>query len=107
MPLEQRICTDDPKASAVDLAQPAAVEAEARCGAPSRWLRCRPVGAGYRDIMVDRLAARHIELFLDSPARRARPAAGIGGRARDGDAQHPFTAAARSGFSDSELHDDV
>src|SRR5271167_4757734 len=100
MPLEQRLCTDDPKASAIDLAQPAAVEAETRCGATSRWLCLRAVGAGYSDIMVDGRGARHVKLFLDSLARCARPAAGIGGGARDGATQQQFAAASRGRLSD-------
>jgi len=95
------------RTSPVDLAQPVALEAEIRCGAPSRWLHFRAVGAGYIDIMVDRRAAWHGELFLDSPARCARPAARIGGRARDGAAQQQFAAAARDRFPDPKLHDNV
>jgi len=107
MPLEQRFCSDDAKTFADHLAQQPAVETEIRCGAPSRRLRFRAIGAGYRDTVVDRHPARHIQLLLGSPARRARLVARADGRARNGAAQHPFASAARSRFSDSELHDDV
>ena len=107
MPLEQRFCPDDAKAFADHLAQQPAVETEIRCGAPSRRLRFRAIGAGYRDTMLDRHPARHVQLLLGSPARRTRLVARADGRARNGAAQHAFASADRSRFSDSELHDDV
>src|SRR5271163_920882 len=101
MSLEQRLCRDGPKASAVHLAQRSAVAAEARRGTPSRWLRVRAAGCGNRDFMWDRRAARDADLFLGSPARRTRPAARIDGRVRNGSAEQQFPAGVRGQYSGS------
>ncbi len=78
MPLEQRFRPDDPKTSAVHLAQPPAVEAETRCGAPSWWLRVSGRWCWQRDFMVRSMSLlRHVQLFLGSPARSTRPVARI------------------------------
>ena len=107
MSLEQRLCRDGPKASAVHLAQQSAVGAEMRGGTSPRWLRVRAAGGGNGNFMLDRRAARDDELFLGSPARSTRPAARVDGRARNGAAEQQFPAAVWGQFPASWFRDDV
>jgi hypothetical protein len=107
MPLEQRLCRDGPKASAVHLAQRSSLGAETRCSAPSRWLRVRAAGNRNGDFMWDRRAARDAELFLSSPARSARPATRTYWRARNGAAEQQFPPAVRGEFPASGFRNDM
>jgi|HubBroStandDraft_6_1064221.scaffolds.fasta_scaffold02630_9 hypothetical protein len=107
MPLEQRLCRDGPKASAVHLARRSSLGAETRCSAPSRWLRVRAAGSGNGDFMLDRRAARDDELFLGSSARSTRPAARVDGRARNGAAEQQFPAPVWGRFPASWFRDDL
>src|SRR6516225_4137292 len=107
MPLEQRLCRDGPKASAVDLAQRSAMGSETRRGTPPGWLRVRAADSGNGDFMWDRRSARDAELFLGPPAGSTRLAARTNGGARNGAAEQQFPAAVWSQLPKSGLRDDV